>query len=119
MFRFASYVIFLVLALLSGDVSQAAGKNSSQEKRVRREALAVLWKRPLDISSQDLFYGRGGKDNQPKEPFVFVKEDMNGSNPKFELRDSKGILWRVKLGREAKPETVATRLVGSMGYFAD
>src|SRR5262249_25201683 len=119
MFRFANYAILLLLALLSGDVSQAVGKNSPQEKRVRREAAAVLWQRPRDISSQDLFYGPGGKDNQPKEPFVFIKEDKSGSNPKFELRDSKGILWRVKLGQEAKPETVANRLVQSMGYFAD
>ena len=116
MFRFANYAIFLLL--VSADY-QAVGKNNSHEQNVRGGANVVLWKRPPDISSEDLFYGPGGKDHQPKEPFVFIEEDMSGSNPKFELRDANGILWRVKLGQEAKPETVATRLVRSMGYFAD
>jgi hypothetical protein len=29
------------------------------------------------------------------------------------------VKWKVKLGTEAKPETVATRLVWAIGYFAD
>lgn len=44
---------------------------------------------------------------------------MKGSNPKFDVRDQDGVKWKVKLGAEAKPETVASRLVWSVGYFAD
>jgi hypothetical protein len=42
-----------------------------------------------------------------------------GSNHKFEVRDSKGVTWRAKLGPEAQPETAATRLVWALGYFTD
>src|SRR5262245_709718 len=117
MFRFANYAIFLLL--VSGNTQPAAGKNHSTEQKVRRETHAILWKLPPDVRSRDLFYGPGGKDRQPQGPFVFIEEIKSGSNPKFEVRDAKGIIWRVKLGEESKPETVATRLLWSVGYFAD
>jgi hypothetical protein len=48
-----------------------------------------------------------------------MQEETDGTNPKFEIRDAKGITWRVKLGEEARPETAATRLLWAVGYFAD
>ncbi|HEV2418945.1 MAG TPA: hypothetical protein VGX94_14205 [Terriglobia bacterium] len=80
---------------------------------------AVLWRNPLDITSRDLFYGPGGQRDAPPVSFTFVKEDRKGSNPKFVVRDSSGIEWTLKLGPEARPETVASRLVWAVGYFAN
>lgn len=79
----------------------------------------VLWHEPASIGSLDLFYGQGGKGKQPKAPFVFVKEDMNGTNPKFDVRDADGKKWRVKEGEEAQPEVVASRLLWAVGYYAN
>ena len=78
----------------------------------------LFWRDAGDISSRDLFYGPGGKDHQPNGPYTFVKEDLNGSNPKFVVKDRDGIKWKVKLGVEARPETSATRFVWAAGYFA-
>jgi hypothetical protein len=65
-------------------------------------------------------YGPGGKkDAPPAGPFKFLKEDLNGSNPKFTVEDRNGTKWKVKMGAEARPETVATRFVWAVGYFAD
>jgi hypothetical protein len=50
---------------------------------------------------------------------LFVEEVKSGTNPKFDVRDSKGVVWRVKLGEEVRPETAATRLVWAVGYFTD
>src|ERR1700688_2357693 len=47
------------------------------------------------------------------------REDMNGTSPKFYVKDDNDVKWLVKLGEEAKPETAATRFVWAMGYFAD
>jgi hypothetical protein len=77
---------------------------------------AVLWIDPGNIASRDLYYGPGGKEHQPHGPFTFEKEDMDGSNPKFMVRDSDGVKWKVKMGVEARPETVASRLVWAVGY---
>ena len=51
--------------------------------------------------------------------FTFEKEDLDGTNPKYIVRDDKGAKWKVKLGDEAKPETVASRIVWAAGYFSD
>src|SRR5215472_14820920 len=80
---------------------------------------AVLWKDPGDIRSLDLFYGPGGKKHVPQPPFEFVKEDLKGTSPKFDVRDGDGKKWRAKLGPEARPETVASRLLWAMGYGAN
>ena len=78
-----------------------------------------MWVDPTDISSRDLFYGPGGEKDAPRGTFTFEKEDLNGTNPKFDVRDQDGVKWKVKLGEEARPETVASRFVWSVGYFAD
>jgi hypothetical protein len=55
----------------------------------------------------------------PVAPFTFLKEDKSGESPKFEVRDARGDVWTIKLGPEAQGETVSTRLVWAVGYFAE
>lgn len=80
---------------------------------------AVIWTDPGDISSKNLLYGSGGEADQPRPPVVFEKEDTKGTNPKFDVHDQSGTKWKVKLGVEARPETVATRLLWAVGYFTE
>jgi hypothetical protein len=100
-----------------------AAKHASKSPEVNGEistaASAVLWREPTDIASRDVYYGPGGKEHAPHTTFTFLKEDLNGTNPKFDVEDEDGVKWRVKLGVEARPETVATRLVWAVGYFAN
>ena len=79
----------------------------------------VLWTNPVDLASRNLFYGPGGSAHLPHGPFTFVKEDLHGTNPKFVVTDRDGIKWKVKLGIEAQPETVASRIVWAAGYRAN
>jgi hypothetical protein len=92
------------------------GKTLPPAKIAANES-AVLWKDPADIQTRNLFYGSGGKEHVPHGPFRFVKEDLDGTNPKFVVKDQDGAKWKVKLGTEAQPETAATRLVWAVGYF--
>jgi hypothetical protein len=80
-----------------------------------------IWREPADISSRSLIYGSGGKEHAPgpNARFTFVKEDLDGTNPKFVVRDGDGVKWKVKLGVEAKPETAASRLVWAVGYYTN
>jgi hypothetical protein len=80
---------------------------------------ASIWQDPGDIASKDMFYGAGGKDGRPAPPFTFVSEDLNGTNPKFDASDANGTKWRVKLGEEARPEVVASRLMWAVGYYVN
>lgn len=78
----------------------------------------VIWHDRGDISELDLLSGPGGR-RPPAGKVTFVKEDMGGASPKFEVVDAQGVHWKAKLGEEAKPETAATRLLWAAGYFTD
>jgi hypothetical protein len=108
-----SLTIALLLIVLSIHSGAAKGVESANDITAR----ALLWTIPEDIASRDLFYGRGGHKNKPHGFYVFLKEDLNGTNPKFDVRDGNGIEWKVKLGLEAKPEIAASRLVWAVGYI--
>jgi len=86
---------------------------------ITHPVLTELWREPQDIRSENLFYGPGGKEHSPHGPFTFVKEDLDGTNPKYNVRDKDGGKWKIKLGAEAQPETVASRFVWAVGYHAD
>jgi len=79
----------------------------------------IIWQDPGNISSRNLLYGPGSPELAPVAPFTFVKEDKGGESPKFVVRDARGDEWTVKLGPEAQAETVSTRLVWAVGYFAE
>lgn len=99
----------------------AAGAAKTKKKISTAELSgpAALWREPIDIASRNLYYGPGGQEHAPHTVFTFEKEDLEGSNPKFVVHDENGVTWKVKLGEEARPETVASRLVWAAGYFAD
>jgi hypothetical protein len=80
---------------------------------------AVLWHDPGNIAAEDLYYGQGGKRGEPVPPFQFIEEDLRQSTPKFDARDARDRKWRVKLGHEARPEVVASRLLWAVGYFVE
>jgi hypothetical protein len=101
---------FLCLIFLS---MAASGRSAPAADR----GTPILWQMPADIESRDLYHGPGGPDGVPKAPFVFLKEDLAGTNPKFDVRDANGVKWKVKLGIEARPEVAAARLLWAVGYF--
>jgi hypothetical protein len=99
----------------------AAREPKDNDKPLPKEAIKnpVLWHQPDNIPMLDMTSGQGGKDKMPVAPFTFVDEDMNGTNPKMNVRDENGKKWRVKAGEEARPEVVASRLLWAMGYYAN
>ena len=113
------------LAITAAYLLTVALPAPAQERLTTNHAVAaaaphsVIWIDPGDISSKNLLYGSGGKENLPSPPLTFEEEDTKGTNPKFDARDQNGTKWKVKLGVEARPETVATRLLWAVGYLTD
>ena len=76
----------------------------------------VMWE-PVDIPSRDLFAGPGGESMKPDLSRIeFLEEEKSGHNKKYRIKDGSGNVWVAKLGREARPEVAAVRLLYGIGY---
>jgi hypothetical protein len=106
-----------VLLLIVLCLPAAGQKHSSVSPE--KGSPAAIWKDPGDINAKDLFAGPGGTKGRPQPPFKFLKEDKHGNNSKVDVEDSGGKKWRAKLGIEAQPETVASRLLWAVGFFTN
>ena len=114
--------LFLTAVLISLPAAEGAKKKpkaARAEAEITGTVRTMLWREPKNIKTLNLFYGPGGPEHAPHSTFTFLKEDRKGSNPKFDVEDENGVKWKVKLGSEAQPETVASRLVWAVGYFAN
>lgn len=103
---------FSVLALSLLTFVPSAGSRGA----IVIKAPSAIWRDPRG-RAENLFYGAGSKAREPHGPFTFVKEDTEGSSPKYVVRDRDGVKWKVKLGPESQAETSAARLVWAAGYF--
>jgi hypothetical protein len=111
-------LLVLSAALISIALCEAelfAGRRHSTQTNPRPH----IWRDVGHLPARDLRYGPGSARLAPVAPFRFIEEDKSGESPKIKVRDARGVEWQVKLGPEAQTETVATRLVWAVGYFAE
>lgn len=121
-----SLAVLLTIAQPRQQVLAASQDSKSDHHKDDHKPIAInairnpiLWTDPGDIPSKNLFYGSGGEKGQPAPPLKFLDVDKHGSNPKFDAEDANGHKWRVKLGAEARPEVVCSRLLWAIGYFTE
>jgi hypothetical protein len=111
--------VFLLITL-SIIISPSVFSQSERADDAKTSAARpIIWRHPGNISKRNLYYGPGSPEMAPVAPFSFVEEDKGGESPKIVVRDARGHEWTIKLGPEAQAETVSTRLVWSVGYFAE
>ncbi len=109
----------LLIAIVIGLFLSAPSMAQKNQNDAKPVGVPVLWRDPGDVSKRDLRYGPGSAEMAPVAPFTYVAEEQTGESPKFRITDARGDTWIVKLGVEAQAETVATRLIWSVGFFAD
>jgi hypothetical protein len=109
----------VLFALPTAHAGKKKDKGSTGRADITGAAAPILWREPSDIASRNLLYGPGGAEHQPPHTVTFISEDLEGSNPKFVVRGEDGVKWKLKLGAEGKPETVASRLIWAVGYFVN
>jgi hypothetical protein len=109
-------VCALILILTSLDTGLAKPK----KKKAPLTGTPVLWQRPDDIASRDLYLGPGGTAMRPDlRRITFVREEKGGYSKKYVIRDAAGREWVAKIGKEAQSETSAIRLLWGMGYYTE
>jgi hypothetical protein len=106
-------LLSLIICLTSIDIGLAKPK----KKQELLTGTAILWRKPADISSRDLFLGPGGSSMRPDlRRITFIKEEKGGYSKKYRVRDASGREWVAKIGKEAQSETSAVRLLWGVGY---
>jgi hypothetical protein len=117
------FTVMLLFLMFSASLTAQKKQKDKEEGNAAGAANlpAVIWRDPGDVASLNLLYGAGGQAHapDPKGKFIFVKEDMQATSPKFDVTDEQGVEWKVKLGQEPQSETAATRFLWAAGYFVD
>src|SRR6201988_3741263 len=110
----------IVFALLVSITSLDTGLAKPKKKKEALTGTPILWQRPDDISSRDLFLGPGGAAMRPDlRRITFIKEEKGGYSKKYRVRDASGREWVAKIGKEAQSETSAIRLLWGVGYLTE
>src|SRR5260221_8058922 len=121
-------VVAMGLALLAPAVISSRQKlkhHHSSKAKAKNEAgvpdgIRSLWRRPSDIATRDLYWGPGGQALQPDLTRVtLIEKEKGGYSTKYRVRDASGREWIAKIGKEAKGETAASRLMWAVGYHSD
>ncbi|HKG96950.1 MAG TPA: hypothetical protein VKA97_04010 [Pyrinomonadaceae bacterium] len=112
--------MLVLLALLLSLTSIDTGLAKPKKKKEVPTGTPILWERPTDISSRDLYLGPGGEAMRPDlRRITFIKEQKGGYSKKYEVRDGSGRKWVAKIGNEAQSETSAVRLLWGVGYVTE
>src|SRR6266446_5220871 len=115
----AVIAIVLNLAVSPLGVAQHKSKKQLQQSIVPR-GTPVLWQEPSAIAKRDLYWGQGGKAMRPDlREVTLIKKETGGYSTKYRVRDASGQEWVAKVGKEAKGETAASRLMWAVGYLPD
>jgi hypothetical protein len=122
-----SLLLIIALVVLSAGVTARQKDVTARQEGVAAEKANTatlpnrIWSDPGDVASLDLINGIGGKADAPGpgDTFTFLKDDSTWATTKFEVTDERGVVWKVKLGDEAQPETAATRFLWAAGYLVD
>jgi hypothetical protein len=114
-------VTLIAVALLLSVTSIETG--FAKPKKKKKEAVTgtpILWQRPNNIASRDLYLGPGGAAMRPDlRRITFIEEEKGGYSKKYRVRDATGREWVAKIGKEAQPETSAVRLLWGLGYITE
>jgi hypothetical protein len=108
----APFTLICCSLLISGAGEHSLAQQASPEPS--RE----LWVEPADLERRDLFRGPADGPAPPAHngSFQFVEKDTSGRSPGYDVRDSNGVVWSVKLGPEAQAEVVSSRLLWAIGF---
>lgn len=110
--RISSSLLFLFALIF-------VGNTVAQDKKETGHGKPVMWE-SVNISERNLFEGPGGTSMKPDlSKIEFIEEEKSGHNKKFRIKDGSGRTWVAKLGREARPETAAVRLLWGIGYKSE
>lgn len=98
--------------------AKAGAAKSASAGPAAKASMATLWVQPKNIAERDMFHGAGGPKSVPTRGglYTVVGRDLSGNSFGYDVTDEQGRTWDLKLGIEAQPELVASRVLWAIGY---
>jgi hypothetical protein len=108
----------LAASLVALTLASVAAMQPASSGSAGGAPIEQLWVDPGNIAVRDAFHGVGGAKHVPSADDEFTVEgfDTTGHSAGFDVRDSSGRKWDVKIGDEAQVEVVASRVLWVIGY---
>jgi hypothetical protein len=80
--------------------------------------LHELWQSPSNLGMRNLFWGPGQASRAPSTAVEYkvLRRDESGFSAGYDVEGPDGRHWDIKLGREAQPEIVLSRILWALGY---
>lgn len=76
-----------------------------------------LWREPRNLAARDLYAGEfPSSAPDSRDRFVVTGTKTSGTQSGYDVKDSKGREWSVKVGIESRVEVTVSRIVGAIGY---
>ena len=106
-----------ILSLVAFSIIASVSTGFAKPKKPLPKGTPVLWRKPTDLASRDLYLGPGGLAMRPDlRRITLIKQEQGGYSTKYRVRDGSGREWVAKIGKEAQSETSAVRLLWGLGY---
>jgi hypothetical protein len=104
--------------LAGGLILLVAGCAQGARPTLDPQVMGELWQEPADLEQRDLFHGAGGsrRHPDPSQAFQFLSAKTTGTQPGYDVKDSRGREWSIKMGPEARIEVAVSRVVWAVGY---
>ena len=81
--------------------------------------LLELWANPSDLTQRNLLWGPGRPASapSPNATYTVLKIDDTGYSSGYDVNGPDGRKWSIKVGKEAQPEIVVSRILWALGYY--
>ncbi len=111
-------IVIAATTVMTAAPSGPWSPGGSPSQLERPASIAELWTDPGAIDERDAYNGPGGRDGAPAAGAAFevTALDVTGYSRGYTVTDAQGRVWSVKLGAEAQPEVVASRVLWLIGY---
>ena len=111
-------IVIAATTVMTAAPSGPWSPGGSPSQLERPASIAELWTDPGAIDERDAYNGPGGRDGAPAPgaEFEVTALDVTGYSRGYTVTDAQGRVWSVKLGAEAQPEVVASRVLWLIGY---
>lgn len=106
-----------VMGVLIAALPGSAGCACDAAPKPEQARIAELWVDPGEVSRRDALHGPGGAASMPtaEAEFEVTDVDNTGFSGGYTVNDGPR-RWDVKIGREAQPEVVLSRVLWLVGY---